>query len=75
MQKKWAVIFASGTVIGFVVAKLTARPKTIGNLRVDQSEPDENPYLFLELERDVAAVRKSKYVLMKVVDKNYLPRN
>ena len=45
--------------------------KPIGTLRVDSSDPD-GPYLFLELETDPNAIKKEKYVLMKVDTRSYI---
>jgi hypothetical protein len=74
MNKKLITVFASGLTIGLVAAGMTPAIKAVGTLRVDESDPDETPYLFLELDRSINVIRKSKYVLMKVVNKNYLPR-
>lgn len=40
--------------------------KTIGSLRVDLSDPDSGPYLFLELKNDVKDIETRKYVTLKV---------
>lgn len=45
--------------------------KSIGTLRVDSSDSD-GPYLFLELETDPNAIKKEKYVLMKVDTRSYI---
>lgn len=47
----------------------------IGNLREDRSDPEEPPYLFLELEQGgLDLIQKSEYVTLRVRRENYLPR-
>ena len=38
-----------GILIGLLVSRFIFKDKPIGSLRVDQSDPDSDPYLFLEL--------------------------
>ena len=60
--------FVGGMV--FFLICLTAR--SIGTLRVDQSDPTEQPYLFLELDKPVESVINKKYVLFRVNKKNFI---
>ena len=47
--------------------------KTVGSLRVDQSDPDSGPYLFLEVSQGgMEKIRKQKYVTMKVNLESYI---
>ena len=64
-----------GFVVGvvFFLICLTARP--IGTLRVDQSDPTEQPYLFLELDKPVESVINKKYVLFRVSKKNFISQD
>lgn len=63
-----------GIVVGVVVTKIVTRPKPIGFLRIDESDPDDGPYLFLELSPDSAPqmLKKKKYVTMKIKVENFL---
>lgn len=64
-----------GVLIGYALAVIIRSQKTVGTLRVDQSIPDEAPYLFLELEQDgMTRIRKSKTVLFHVNLENYMTR-
>lgn len=46
----------------------------IGSLRMDQSDPSEPPYLFLELDPDgMQKIHKYKTVSLRVRIENYLP--
>ena len=56
--------------MAFFLMYLAAR--SIGTLRVDQSDPAEPPYLFLELDKPVENVVKEKYVLFRVSKKNFI---
>ncbi len=40
-----------GILIGLLVSRFIFNDKPIGSLRVDQSDPDSEPYLFLELDQ------------------------
>lgn len=73
----WAIIaFVAGVAGGYILkAFITSRQKVVGTLRVDHSEPSEEPYLFLELKKDgIEAIQKKKEVLFKVDLDSYLPR-
>lgn len=68
---------AIGILVGFLIGLLMSRfifkDKPVGSLRVDQSDPDSGPYLFLELDRDGAdAIYKKRYVRLRVDLKNYI---
>ena len=73
MDRKEIIIFSAGLLMGFAVTGLVTRKKPIGTLRIDESDPNEEPYIFLELNRDVSSVRTKKRVMLAVLDKNYLP--
>ena len=73
MDRKMILIFAIGIFTGVAMTQLAPKEKSIGTLRVDESDPSEEPYLFLELSRDVSTVRKKKRVILDVLDESYLP--
>lgn len=63
-----------GMVIGIGVIKQKYKSKVIGNLRVDQSIEDDNPYLFLEITRgNIDKFKNEKYVVLEVLTENYIP--
>lgn len=64
------LIFASGYATSSFVTK--KKTKYAGNLRVDKSEPDEPPKMFLELTTDLNDIFKSKTVELRVINENYL---
>lgn len=42
------IVLLIGVVIGMLVSRFIFREKPVGSLRVDESDPDSGPYLFLE---------------------------
>ena len=44
------IILVIGILIGLFIERYIFQEKPIGSLRVDQSDPDSGPYLFLELD-------------------------
>lgn len=70
------ISFIFGIVIGLLVAHYVFRPKQIGSLRIDRSDPDDGPYLFLELEPGgIYKLQHSKYILLKVEERDYISRD
>ena len=70
---------AGGIFVGFIssygLSAIAKRKKTVGTLRMDCSDPDEAPYLFLELEQDgMSKIHKNKTVCLKVDLNGYLTR-
>ena len=64
-----------GFVGGMVFFLIYLAARSIGTLRVDQSDPTEQPYLFLELDKPVESVINEKYVLFRVNKKNFISQN
>ena len=69
--------FIIGIMIGFSIGLVFGRwrlhKEAIGLLRIDQSDPDSGPYLFLEVSRQgMSAIYKKKYVVLKTEVKNYI---
>lgn len=62
-----------GILIGIIASRFIFRERPVGSLRVDESDPDSGPYLFLELDRSgAAAIYKQRYVRLRVELKNYI---
>lgn len=62
------LLFLGGVIAGgFIMWWKLARQKPIGTLRVDNSDPDSQPYLFLEIDRGKAHIlQKDKVVSLRV---------
>lgn len=67
------VIALIAVVIGFVIGRITKHDRPLGDLRVDRSDPDNGPMLFLELDTDVSTIMRQRYATFRVKVKNYLP--
>lgn len=67
-------IFVVGLMLGGLITIVTLRRRSIGTLRVDESDPDDGPYLFLELEKSCPpeVIKRKKYVTLKVNVENYI---
>lgn len=59
-------------VIGFIFGNRPKRKIVVGTLRIDRSEPDEAPLLFLELSTDPRNLMREKQVLLDVSTESYL---
>lgn len=46
----------------------------VGNLNLDQSDPYDKPYIFMELHRSTDEVFRKKYVILKTTTRNYMSR-
>lgn len=74
-------LFFGGVLIGvlfgfWIVRGLFIRKLPIGALRVDRSDPEDGPYLFLELyPGGKEAIMCEKYVVLSVKLEDYIPRN
>lgn len=60
-------------IVGFLLGAIVFRPRPVGNLRIDRSDPADPPYLFLELSSDVGRFLHKKYVVLRVRAENFLP--
>lgn len=64
-----------GCVVSVIFQKKNDRYRHAGSLRMDHSDPEDAPYLFLELEPNgMDIIRRNKTVLLDVNLENYLPR-
>lgn len=62
-----------GLMIGQLIDLLTRKPpKYSGALVIDRSDPEDGPYIFLELKDDPNILEKSETVTFVVVSKNYI---
>lgn len=46
--------------------------KPVGTLRIDNSIPEEPPYLFLEINEGAGDISKYDFVTLEVVEEDYL---
>ena len=62
-----------GIMVGVLLSRFIFREKPVGSLRVDESDPDSGPYLFLELDPGgMNDIYKKQSVRLRVKIKNYI---
>lgn len=66
------VAFILGLLGGIIFSVMLRWIKSVGDLRIDESDID-GPYLFLELDKDPSTIRRKKYITLRVKLKNYIP--
>lgn len=71
---EFAIVFILGAIFGAILELTTSYSRSVGNLRIDLSDPEEPPYLFLELIKDVGDISRKKYVLLRVNVKDFISR-
>ena len=62
-----------GGIVGMLATLLIFSTISAGNLRVDRSIPEDDPYLFLELTKSVSTVLKKKFVVLRVRVEDFIP--
>ena len=70
----WGVVLAIGILVGGAIAIAIFYGFVVGTLKVVPHESGDQPYMFLELSKDVDFVTQSVYVVMKVDAHNYTSR-
>lgn len=69
-----AICSAVSFILGFVIAKMYKQEKPAGTLRIDRSDPEDGPYLFLELATDPRVLMAKKIVTFDVSTESYIPQ-
>ena len=64
--------FGVGVLVGYISSMIYNREEPIGDLRIDNSIPEEGPQLFLELSAPPTGLEKRKQVTLNVKNKNYV---
>lgn len=68
------IVFLFGMLVGIGAISLSIRLHNVGNLRVDNSDPSEGPYLFLEIDKrlGIEDVVSKDYVILDVRRENFI---
>lgn len=69
---KMIIVFLAGVLLGTIIYAIAVKTASVGTLRIDRSDPEDSPYLFLELEKSINLIASKQYVIMKVNLKNYI---
>ena len=70
---EFVVVTVLSILVGVVITLVILRGKTSGNLRM-YNDPEDGPYLFVELDAEPTIIMKKKYVIFKV-NQPYTSRN
>lgn len=71
----YVIFFLAGFISGaIIIDHKLHKNTTVGKLRIDASDPNESPYLFLELKSDPNEVMKHNRVYLDVDSKPLLSR-
>ena len=68
---------AIGLYIGISRMQKAVENNSVGDLRIDRSIPDDPPRPCLEIYagNTIDSISQKKFVILKVINKNYLPRD
>ena len=68
---------AIGLYLGVNRMQKAVENSSVGDLRIDRSIPDDPPRSCLEIYagNTIDSISQKKFVILKVVNKNYLPRD
>lgn len=67
-----AILFIAGIFFGIVISIIWVRAYRVGTLRIDQSDPQDGPFMFLELDKGMGNIASKKNVILKVSLENYI---
>lgn len=66
------IVFILGILAGFNFAMFRIKSKTFGAIRIDRSDPDDGPYLFLETKQHPDALMNEHFVIFEVHNENFI---
>lgn len=71
------VIYLLGILSGLLIAlfiKHISKEKPVGTIRIDRSDPNDTPYMFLELNVSLRELATQKEAWLKISTENYISR-
>lgn len=66
------ISFIIAFILGAAIGAHPNKKHPVGTLRIDRSDPEEAPYMFLELSTDPRNLMKEKQIVLDVNMENYL---
>lgn len=69
---KLILILLLGIAIGVVSTVVISRKKAVDELLVDTSDPEDGPYMFLNLKHTPVEIMQKKHVTLKITITNLL---
>lgn len=67
----FVMMFIAGCLTGVAFTIRFVFKKVVGSIKVNNSDPEEPPYIFAEFNKDISVVLREKYIIL-TVDTNYL---
>lgn len=63
-----------GIFVGVERMRKAVEEQSVGNLRIDRSDPYEPPMAFMEMERGISieTIAHKNFVMLKVIDESYI---
>lgn len=68
------LFLALGGLVGFLLAAIVLVERADGTIKVDASDPDEDPYVFLELNEYPTFMKRRNFVIFRVDPNDYVTR-
>lgn len=70
------LVFVVGVIIGVIFTKRALKLPALGTIVVDRSDPEDGPYMFLEIEKreNMSKIMEQTQVVLNVEHRNYLSR-
>lgn len=63
--------FIIGLIIGFTICLIARRKPSCGVLHIDVSDPDDGPYMFLELSKNLPEIATGKCATFNIGISNF----
>jgi len=61
-----------GLVVAFIFL-IIRKSRIVGKLRIDRSDPEDGPYMFLELSKSINQVESKKHIVLEVKSEDFIP--
>lgn len=59
------LIFACGLITGVVIGTVMTCKSSIGKLRIDKSDREDGPFMFLELSKSIDKIKNKSYIIFE----------
>ena len=67
------ILVLAGVVLGLIISEIIRKTRSVGTLRIDNSDPTDAPYMFLEIRKGVGDISRKKSVVLKVKREDFIP--
>jgi hypothetical protein len=61
-----------GVILGMILTLIYFASRSIGTIIIDQSDPMDEPYLFLDLDKPIESFMKQKHALIRIRKRNFI---